>query len=70
MHGVPDVTQDFALIDHLWVGYEPEDPDERERITRLAEYYRAQASELQVLSPDAVTGEERWVNVPPLVTRE
>ena len=48
LHGSPDVTQDFALIDHLWMGYEPEDPDERDRVLRLAQVYRAEGHELQV----------------------
>ena len=60
---------DFALIDHLWAGYEPEDPDELERVRRLAGVYRAHGSELQVRAPSGLGYEARWVNVPPLPER-
>ena len=41
-------TLDFALIDHLWAGYEPEDLDELARVQRLAGVYRSHGKELQV----------------------
>ena len=46
LHGFPDVTQDWALIDYLWVGSLPEDIEEVERLTGLAEHYRAKGTEL------------------------
>ena len=48
LHGPPDPTLDFALIDHLWAGYEPEDLDELARVQRLAGVYRSHGKELQV----------------------
>lgn len=46
LHGVPDVTQDWPLIDHLWTGWLPEDPDEADRIQFLSEHYRAKDNEI------------------------
>ena len=36
LHGCPDITQDWPLIDHLWTGWLPNDPDESDRIKELA----------------------------------
>ena len=69
LHGAPDVTQDWPLIDHLWTGWLPQDPDEADRLEHLARYYRAQGDELQVKLPATRVAEERWVDVPPLITR-
>ncbi len=35
----------------------------------MAQYYRAHGTELQVRLPESATDSERWINVPPLVTR-
>ena len=70
LHGLPDLTLDFALVDHLWAGYEPEDPDKLERVRCLAGVYRAHGSELQVRAPSGLGYEARWVNVLPLLERE
>ena len=70
LHGPPDPTQDFALIDHLWAGYEPEDVDESALVCRLAEANRPHGKELQVRVPGGLGYGPRWVNVPPMVTRE
>ena len=70
LHGPPDPTLDFALIDHLWAGYEPDDLDELARVQCLVEVYRPHGKELQVQVPGGLGYEPRWVNVPPMVTRE
>ena len=67
--GAPDVTQDWPLMDYLWAGALPQDPDECDRLVKLGETYRAQDDELQVLLPASGHWKERWVNVPPLVCR-
>lgn len=36
LHGMPDVTQDWPLMDHLWTGWLPQDPDEADRIQGLS----------------------------------
>ncbi len=56
-------------MDHLWTGWLPDDLTETDRIQHLAKYYRARDSELQVHIPKTATEPDRWVDVPPLVTR-
>ena len=70
LHGQPDPTFDFALIEHLWAGYEPYDLDDLARVQRLAGVYRPHCKELQVQVPGGLGYEPRWVNVPPMVTHE
>ena len=70
MHGSLDPTLDFALIDHLWAGYKPEDPDKLERVRHFAGVYHAHRSELQVQAPSRLGYEACWVNVPPLLELE
>ena len=67
--GAPDVTQDWPLMDYLWTGTLPQDPDECDRLVKLGESYRAHGDEVQVLLPAAGHRRERWVNVPPLTCR-
>ena len=69
LQGYPDITQDWPLIDHLWTGWLPQDPVEADRLQRLAVHYRAHGEELQVKLPKTATEPERWVDVPPLITR-
>ena len=63
------MIQDWPLMDYLWMGALPQDPDECDRLIKLGETYCAQDDELQVLLPAAGHRQERWVNVPPLVCR-
>ena len=44
--GAPDVTQDWPLMDYLWTGALPQDPDECDRLVKLRETYRAQDDKL------------------------
>ena len=67
--GAPDVTQDWPLMDYLWTGALPQDPDECDRLVKLGESYCAHEDELQVLLPAAGHHPERWVIVPPLISR-
>ena len=67
--GAPDVMKDWALMDYLWTGALPQDPDECDRLVKLGESYRAHEDELQVLLPAAGHHPERWVIVPPLISR-
>jgi Integrase zinc binding domain len=69
LHGADDITQDWPLMDHLWTGWLPGDPDEADRITSIARQFRANGNELQVRLSATQTEEERWVDVPPLITR-
>ena len=46
LHGAPDITQDWPLIDHLWTGWLPQDPDEADWLEHLAKFYRAKEDEL------------------------
>ncbi len=48
LHGAEDITQDWPLMDHLWTGWLPGDPDEADRITSLARLFRAHGHELQI----------------------
>ena len=61
--------QDWLLMDYLWTGALPQDPDEYDRLTKLGETYHPQDNELQVLLPVAGHRKECWVNAPPLVCR-
>ena len=61
------MTQDWPLIDHLWMGWLPQDMDEANHFRWLGEMYWACSKELQVLLPVMATFLERWVDVPPLV---
>ena len=56
-------------MDHLWTGWLPDNPDEADRLEVLAGHYRAHGNELQVRMPATDQDPERWVDVPPLVTR-
>ena len=69
LHGAPNITQDWPLIDHLWTRWLPDDPTEADRITKIARHYRAHGHEFQVRIPASQTEEEKWVDVPPLMTR-
>ena len=66
--GAPDVTQDWPLMDYLWMGHLPGDPDEADRLIKLGETYRAHGDELQVLLPATSADPEHWVDVPPLIS--
>ena len=44
--GAPDVMQDWPLMDYLWTGALPQDPDECDRLVKLGETYRAQDDKL------------------------
>ena len=35
MWGVANVTQDWSLIDHLWMGWLPKDMDEANQLRQL-----------------------------------
>ena len=61
------MTQDWLLMDYLWTGMLPQDPDECNRLIKLGETYLMQDDELQVLLPAAGHRKEQWVNVPLLV---
>ena len=39
--GAPDLTQDWPLMDYLWTGALPQDPDECDQLIKLGETYRA-----------------------------
>ena len=65
--GAPDVMQDWPLMDYLWTGTLPQDPDKCDRLIKLEDTYRTQDDELQVLLLAAGHRKERWVNVPLLV---
>lgn len=41
LYGATDVTHDWPLIDHLWTGWLPADPEEAQRIQDIARHYRA-----------------------------
>lgn len=47
LHGCPDVSLDFGLIDYLFRGVLPAQPEEVDRITKVAQEYRAHGNELQ-----------------------
>jgi hypothetical protein len=40
-HGCEDILWDFGLVEYLFIGTLPENPDERDRILALAPDYRA-----------------------------
>ena len=61
--------QDWPLMDYLWIGTLPQDPDKCDQLIKLGETYRMQDDKLQVLLPVARHRKERWVNIPPLVCR-
>jgi hypothetical protein len=69
IYGAADITQDWPFIDHLWTGWLPADPEESQRIQGLASHYRAHGNQMQVQVPATKTEDERWVEVPPLITR-
>ena len=39
LQGAEDITQDWPLLDHLWTGWLPQDPDEADRIEALVWHY-------------------------------
>ena len=47
MHGATDITYDFGLLDYLFDGVTPGNPEELHRIQKLATQYRAHGAELQ-----------------------
>ena len=67
--GAPDVMQDWPLMDYLWTGTLPQDPDKCDQLIKLGETYHMQDDELQVLLPAAGHRKECWVNVPLFVCR-
>ena len=58
------------MVDHLWTGWLPEDPDELDHLLHLAGSYRAHRDEMQVIVPAVGHHPDRWLTVPPLVLRE
>ena len=69
MWGVANVTQDWPLINHLWMGWLPQDIDNANQLRQLGEMYWAYGKELQVLLPAMATSPKHWVDVPLLVAR-
>lgn len=47
MHRTKDITHDFGLMDYLFNGIIPGNPDELARILKLVKKYRAHGGELQ-----------------------
>jgi hypothetical protein len=46
LNGHDDPIEDVALIDYLWLGKEPVDAVQHDRLTQLAKVFRAEGSEL------------------------
>ena len=67
--GFTDVMEDFGLINYLFAGYMPGNPEEENRIRKAASVYRAHGKELQV-QVRGVDGEPTWVSVPPVPMRD
>ena len=67
MWGVAEKTLNWPLIDHLWMGWFPQDMDEANQEKQLGEMYQVGSNELQVLFTANITLLECWVNVPLLV---
>ena len=67
MWGLANVTQDWPLIDHCWMGWMPQDMDETNQLRQLGEIYWAGGNELQVLLLAMATLSKCWVDVPLLV---
>ena len=67
MWGAADVTLDWPLIDHLWIGWLPQDMNEADRLRQLGERYQACGREVQVLFLATATSPKHWVDVPPLM---
>ena len=44
--GFTDVMEDFGLIDYLFAGFRPGNPEEDDRIRKAATVYRAHGKEL------------------------
>ena len=72
LYGPKDITQDFGLIDYLWTGHLPENPDEGDRIRQLSEVYRAGTGMYKDCIQVEIKGHlgMNWVEVPPLVSRK
>jgi hypothetical protein len=68
MYGATDITYDFALIDYLFSGILASNPDEQERVEKLARSYRAWGTDLQRQLPQlpGLPGLHRWATVPPV----
>jgi len=70
LHGFADITQDLGLMDYLWLGTLPDQPEEAARVRRVAMRYRASGHELQTkISVYGSSSLEKWVNVPPVPMR-
>ena len=59
LNGFDDITHDWPLMDHLWTGWLPENPDEANRLEVLAGHYQASGDELQVRMPATDQDPER-----------
>ena len=61
------MTWDWPLIDHLWMGWLPQDVDEANRLGSWGRCIVCAAKKLQVLFLASATLPERWVDAPPLM---
>ena len=68
LHGATDITHDFGLLDYLFDGTIPGNPEEYARIQKLATMFRAYGAELQRKLPQlpGLPGPNRWATVPPI----
>ena len=69
MWGVANMTQDWPLINHLWMGWLPQDVDKANRLRQLGEMHRACGKEFQVLLLAMATSPKHWVDIPLLMAR-
>ena len=65
--GATDLIQDWPLIDHLLMGWMPQDVDKANQVKQLGEMYWACSNELQVLVLAIATLPEHWLDIQWLV---
>ena len=58
MCGVANMTQDWPLIDHLWMGWLPQDVEKADQFRHLGEMYWPCSNGLQVLLLATATSPE------------
>ena len=61
------MTHDWPLINHLWIGWLPQNMDEADQLKQLGEMYQACGKKLQVFLPAMATSPKHWVYIPLLM---